>query len=446
MSDAARIAELERRLRDLERRLPSGLGAGAGLSTQLGTSVARPTQVGFPAKITDAFDASLGYAWEALVKETDPTVSAVASNPLTGVHAVALDNDETLAVDTVVWLEPDPGGRGYLITNSSGGGSGSAVYAGRYETTGPLAVEKNAAGTDGATYANPVIPAGATLPDNAPVFFFEIPTDAGKYWVIPSGPASSVYPGYVTIGIQAFLGQKTFVNSATSGDALYVLGGGSGLMAGGGTGSGTYPLAVPTSEGSALSAATTATPPDSTRDYLRLVGGTGTQTSYVATSPIPSAGSGADLWLIPGAASGAAGRSVSMGRFGYYNATDTKVYTGVSGSTMVGVDVQGGIVVGGTALTDPNADRLVFWDDSAGALAYATPSGLEFSTTTFRLVNQGAVTDPVDSTGGAADGTLAAVGDTSAGDESAAINNNFADLAAAFAALTAKLRTAGIIS
>ena len=122
MSDAARIAELERRLRDLERRVPSGLGAGAGLSTQLGTAVARPTQVGFAAKITDAFDPSLGYAWEALVKETDPTVSAVASNPLTGVHAVALDNDETLAVDTVVWLEPDPGGRGYLITNSTSTG------------------------------------------------------------------------------------------------------------------------------------------------------------------------------------------------------------------------------------------------------------------------------------------------------------------------------------
>lgn len=44
-----------------------------------------------------------------------------------------------------------------------------------------------------------------------------------------------------------------------------------------------------------------------------------------------------------------------------------------------------------------------------------------------------------DSSGGTANETLEAVGDTSAGDESGAINNNFADLAAKQALIIAKL-------
>lgn len=37
-------------------------------------------------------------------------------------------------------------------------------------------------------------------------------------------------------------------------------------------------------------------------------------------------------------------------------------------------------------LTDPNADRLMFWDDSAGAVAWLTLNGaLEFSTTNLRV-------------------------------------------------------------
>lgn len=42
----------------------------------------------------------------------------------------------------------------------------------------------------------------------------------------------------------------------------------------------------------------------------------------------------------------------------------------------------------GASLADPNADRLMFWDDSAGAVAWATPgNGLEFSTTTLNTKN-----------------------------------------------------------
>ena len=44
------------------------------------------------------------------------------------------------------------------------------------------------------------------------------------------------------------------------------------------------------------------------------------------------------------------------------------------------------IPAGGTLGADPNADRVIFWDDSAGSLAYGAPTnGLEFSTTNFQL-------------------------------------------------------------
>lgn len=42
----------------------------------------------------------------------------------------------------------------------------------------------------------------------------------------------------------------------------------------------------------------------------------------------------------------------------------------------------GGTEFAGTALTDPNADRMLFWDDSAGSTAYLAPgTGLSITTT-----------------------------------------------------------------
>lgn len=54
---------------------------------------------------------------------------------------------------------------------------------------------------------------------------------------------------------------------------------------------------------------------------------------------------------------------------------------------------------------------------------------------------QSAITDLTDSSGGSADGTIAAVSGSGA---DAAINNNFADVAAQLAALNAALQAAGI--
>lgn len=56
-----------------------------------------------------------------------------------------------------------------------------------------------------------------------------------------------------------------------------------------------------------------------------------------------------------------------------------------------------------------------------------------------------AVVALTDSTGGTANSTLQAVGATNASDQSAAINNNFADLSAKVNQLIAAFQTAGLL-
>ena len=59
--------------------------------------------------------------------------------------------------------------------------------------------------------------------------------------------------------------------------------------------------------------------------------------------------------------------------------------------TYLGVPVtlaNGGL---GVALTDPNADRILFWDDSAGAMAFLTAgTGLTITGTTIEASNSSA--------------------------------------------------------
>lgn len=122
-----------------------------------------------------------------------------------------------------------------------------------------------------------------------------------------------------------------------------------------------------------------------------------------------------------------------------------------------------GLSKGGTAanLTNPGADRIFFWDTSAGATTWLQPdgTGIEISTTTLRLVNQGTVSDLTDNSGGTADGTLQALTDPADTPASAdalrddlvanlipELRNNFADLAAKVNAILNALQAAGMVT
>ncbi len=118
--ERAQLDDLRRRVADLERMRMSGIG----ISNTNGSSGWVAPQVGFPAIITSTFSQDTGYDWERLILNggvTPPVVEAY-EGPLTGQNAVAIDNDETLTVDTRCWLEPDPNGAGFLLVSIEGSG------------------------------------------------------------------------------------------------------------------------------------------------------------------------------------------------------------------------------------------------------------------------------------------------------------------------------------
>jgi hypothetical protein len=77
------------------------------------------SQVGFAAEITAAYSSSIGYEWKYL-SLVEGVMEEATSGPGTGAMAFALDGSTSLAVGTVVWLEPSPNAQGYIITQASG--------------------------------------------------------------------------------------------------------------------------------------------------------------------------------------------------------------------------------------------------------------------------------------------------------------------------------------
>jgi len=76
------------------------------------------------------------------------------------------------------------------------------------------------------------------------------------------------------------------------------------------------------------------------------------------------------------------------------NATGLPLSTGVTGTLPL---ANGGT---GAALTDPNADRILFWDDSAGAMTFLTAgTGLSISGTTITATGSGGTVTSVGGTG-----------------------------------------------
>ena len=127
------MTDLERRVADLERRVP---GARSALGTP-GTSTAFGAAAGvyrdrFPAELTSTFDPSAGYSWERVVLDrtlANPEVVA-ATAPQSGAYAFTPDNDESLAAGTRGWLEADPNAGGWLFLSAGGAGGAACESAG----------------------------------------------------------------------------------------------------------------------------------------------------------------------------------------------------------------------------------------------------------------------------------------------------------------------------
>jgi hypothetical protein len=140
--------------------------------------------------------------------------------------------------------------------------------------------------------------------------------------------------------------------------------------------------------------------------------------------------------------------TVVASRYAYDTIGVTNPVLGQTGTLGFGATSSGGIITSlGTTLADPNADRITFWDDSAGVYAFLAPSGtgVEISGTTLRLKSQGTVSDMTDSTGGTPSmfGSLSDVGGSFS---QSAINNNFATLAAKVNEILNALQSAGLVN
>lgn len=151
------VAELERRIAALERRL-GGLSA---MAPPAFGGEHRPTQVGFPVQLTSAYSAQTGYSWQQLV--LDPATASVgyASIPRTGDGAVTPDNNVDLASGTRGWLEVDPQAGGWLFTPAGASGPSLPVVT-------KVCVAKNGSGyVTGVTYEwrSVTLPAGAIVSD-----------------------------------------------------------------------------------------------------------------------------------------------------------------------------------------------------------------------------------------------------------------------------------------
>lgn len=128
------VAELERRLAALERRL-GGLSA---IAPPAFGAEPRQMQMGFPVVLTSDFDSTTGYSWEQQVLDVaaTPTPGVVADTiPRTGDYAFTADQNTKLPAGVMGWLEVDPQAAGWLFTPVSGGSVFAAQLTSAYDAT-----------------------------------------------------------------------------------------------------------------------------------------------------------------------------------------------------------------------------------------------------------------------------------------------------------------------
>lgn len=335
--------------------------------------------------------------------------------------AYEVTGSTSVPVGAKVLLWPSPAGTFWVFRYDGGGGSGLTVEEAdgspQYASVTTLRVDQ----ADGAVLSQPS--AGVARIDWASA------TAAQKGMVDTAtqtfGGAKTFLTMPLTVGAPSFLLPPTgFLSQGTGGFGNYVFAEGSGgvtyLYADGQydtLGGVAFP---PASGGAAPHVASVSAWTYGGSDYVGLL-----------------VRGESDIIIAPGGAGG---------RVKVANDATFAVGTGQTGTVGFGAACVHGIVTAlGTGLADPNADRVVFWDDSAGQYQWLAPdgAGVEVSGTTLRLKNQGTVSDLTDATGGTAGGTVADVG---AAFSQATLNDNFATLAAKLNAVLDALQAAGVVT
>lgn len=197
----ASINELMGRLMALERQNRKSSGP---IQPAFGGGDA-PVQIGFPAKTTAVYDATLGYAWEQLVL-SGSTITTMTL-PRTGNGAFTVDNDQSLAVGTRGWLEIDPQAGGWLFTPARAGMS-------------PLT-------TKGDVWGYSTVNARVPIGTNGHVLTADSAQTLGLKWAAPTGSTSPLTTkgdvwGYSSVDARVPVGTNDYVLTAASGETLGV--------------------------------------------------------------------------------------------------------------------------------------------------------------------------------------------------------------------------------
>jgi hypothetical protein len=264
----------------------------------------------------------------------------------------------------------------------------------------------------------PWLPIGTRV-EVGPAFIVSFGPTVTRRNIRPIDPASHDTPGYVSTGDQTWKGKKYLRDGALAVIGADYTGGWNKWLTDGQIVCNALTLTNAGSAGSVTLESYDATNGDTFIGGYTIAAGltnTGWTAAAAVTAPTTQLGISFDsnttvgqwhvkgdfvgLWLIPPLIGSAQGYSISWGRFAYFDGAT--LYKGNDSGCFHG-----------------------------GILAGAIPT---------------APTAIGDSTGGTADGTLQAVGDTSASDESSVINDNFADIIAKYNALRTALMNFGAIA
>lgn len=216
------FAALERRVADLERRLPRGVG----ISTAFGATEVRTIQSGFPVELTGTFDSVTGYPWKRRVLDAENSEVVNVTGQTTGEYAFTPDNDETLTSGAQGWLEPSPEAQGWiLLMPGDGGGSMLLCEVTVSSNNSHTVKQKTFSGGSIVDVAGPVTytqcrsTTATALPVGTYVSMDPVADSAGDYWITPVGYASLTLPGLVSETSQTFNGDKTFDDHVIANDS-----------------------------------------------------------------------------------------------------------------------------------------------------------------------------------------------------------------------------------
>ena len=235
----------------------------------------------------------------------------------------------------------------------------------------------------------------------------EMAADANETFTMPDATADDTRSFYLKITSavsltatrEVTLGPNTvskvwMIENATSGSQIITIKQGSGTTVN--VANGSKVLIV--TDGAGAGAAVLNANPTEVGGTVTSVGGTGTVNGLTLTGTVTSSGNltlGGTLANVDLTSAVTGTLPIANGGTGTTSTTFVDLSTNVTDTLPI---ANGGT---GASLVDPNADRIFFWDDSAGSTAFLTVgSGLQISGTTLSSTASGGTVTSVDVSGG----------------------------------------------